>query len=30
MENVTHLCHCAEEATQCHRFLLRELIERET
>lgn len=28
-ENVTLLCHCAEEATECHRFLLRELIERE-
>ena len=29
-ENVTLLCHCAEDATQCHRFLLRKLIERET
>ena len=29
-ENVTLLCHCAEDATQCHRFLLRDLIERET
>lgn len=29
-ENVTLLCHCAEEATQCHRFLLQKLIERET
>jgi uncharacterized protein YeaO (DUF488 family) len=28
-QNVTLLCHCAEDATQCHRFLLRELIERE-
>ena len=28
-ENVTLLCHCAEDATQCHRFLLRDLIERE-
>lgn len=27
--NVTLLCHCAEETTECHRFLLRELIERE-
>lgn len=27
--NVTLLCHCAEDATQCHRFLLRELIEAE-
>ena len=27
--NVTLLCHCAEEAAECHRFLLRELIERE-
>lgn len=29
-ENVTLLCHCAEDATQCHRFLLRKLIERES
>ena len=29
-ENVTLLCHCAEDATQCHRFLLQKLIERET
>jgi uncharacterized protein YeaO (DUF488 family) len=29
-ENVTLLCHCAEDATQCHRFLLRDLIERES
>jgi len=28
-ENVTLLCHCAEEATECHRFLLQKLIERE-
>lgn len=28
-ENVTLLCHCAEDATQCHRFLLQKLIERE-
>jgi len=28
-ENVTLLCHCAEDAQQCHRFLLQELIERE-
>lgn len=28
--NVTLLCHCAEDATQCHRFLLRDLIARET
>jgi uncharacterized protein YeaO (DUF488 family) len=27
--NVTLLCHCAEDATQCHRFLLKELIEKE-
>jgi uncharacterized protein YeaO (DUF488 family) len=27
--NVTLLCHCAEDATQCHRFLLKKLIERE-
>ncbi|HRG54813.1 MAG TPA: DUF488 family protein [Lacunisphaera sp.] len=29
-ENVTLLCHCAEDATQCHRFLLQKLIERES
>ncbi|HET7534892.1 MAG TPA: DUF488 family protein [Candidatus Didemnitutus sp.] len=29
-ENVTLLCHCAEDATQCHRFLLQDLIGRET
>lgn len=29
-ENVTLLCHCAEDAKQCHRFLLQGLIERET
>ena len=28
-ENATLLCHCAEDATQCHRFLLQELINRE-
>ena len=28
--DVTLLCHCAEDATQCHRFLLRALIERES
>ena len=27
--NVTLLCHCAEDATECHRHLLRELILRE-
>lgn len=27
-ENVTLLCHCAEDTTQCHRFLLQKLIER--
>lgn len=26
---VTLLCHCAEDATECHRFLLQTLIERE-
>ncbi len=25
-QNVTLMCHCAEDATQCHRFLLRDLI----
>jgi len=29
-QNVTLLCHCAEDATQCHRFLLKELIEHES
>ena len=29
-ENVTLLCHCAEDATQCHRFLLQKLIDQET
>ncbi len=29
-ENVTLLCHCAEDTKQCHRFLLQKLIERET
>jgi uncharacterized protein YeaO (DUF488 family) len=29
-QNVTLLCHCAEDATQCHRFLLQDLIERES
>ncbi|MCX6954514.1 MAG: DUF488 family protein [Verrucomicrobia bacterium] len=28
-ENVTLLCHCAEDTTECHRFLLQKLIERE-
>lgn len=28
-ENVTLLCHCAEDAKECHRFLLQKLIERE-
>jgi uncharacterized protein YeaO (DUF488 family) len=28
-QNVTLLCHCAEDATQCHRFELQKLIERE-
>jgi uncharacterized protein YeaO (DUF488 family) len=27
--DVTLLCHCAEDATQCHRFLLWDLIEKE-
>jgi uncharacterized protein YeaO (DUF488 family) len=27
-ENVTMLCHCAENAKECHRFLLQDLIER--
>ena len=26
--NVTLMCHCAEDATQCHRFLLRDYIEK--
>jgi uncharacterized protein YeaO (DUF488 family) len=29
-QNVTLLCHCAEEAKECHRFELQKLIERET
>ena len=29
-ENVTLLCHCAEDAKECHRFLLQELIQRES
>jgi uncharacterized protein YeaO (DUF488 family) len=29
-QNVTLLCHCAEDARECHRHLLRELIERES
>ena len=29
-ENVTLLCHCAEDAKECHRFELQKLIERET
>jgi uncharacterized protein YeaO (DUF488 family) len=28
-ENVTLLCHCAEDAKECHRFELQKLIERE-
>lgn len=28
-ENVTLLCHCADDAKECHRFLLQKLIERE-
>ncbi len=28
--NVTLLCHCAEDAKHCHRFVLQELILRET
>ncbi len=28
-QNVTLLCHCAEDTEHCHRFLLQELIERE-
>lgn len=28
-QNVTLLCHCAEDATQCHRFELQKLIEKE-
>ena len=27
-QNVTLMCHCAEDATQCHRFLLRETIDK--
>jgi uncharacterized protein YeaO (DUF488 family) len=29
-QDVTLLCHCAEDAKQCHRFELQKLIERET
>jgi uncharacterized protein YeaO (DUF488 family) len=29
-QNVTLLCHCAEDAKECHRFLLQDLIERES
>ncbi len=29
-ENVTLLCHCAEDAKECHRFELQKLIARET
>ena len=29
-QNVTLLCHCAEDAKECHRFELQKLIERET
>jgi uncharacterized protein YeaO (DUF488 family) len=25
-QNVTLMCHCAEDATHCHRFLLRDII----
>jgi uncharacterized protein YeaO (DUF488 family) len=28
-ENITLLCHCAEDTKECHRFLLRDLIARE-
>lgn len=28
-QHVTLLCHCAEDATQCHRFILHDLIQRE-
>jgi len=28
-ENVTLLCHCAEDAKECHRFELQKLIERD-
>ena len=27
-QNVTLMCHCAEDATQCHRFLLKETIDK--
>jgi uncharacterized protein YeaO (DUF488 family) len=27
---VTLLCHCAEDASQCHRFLLQKMLERAT
>jgi uncharacterized protein YeaO (DUF488 family) len=29
-ENITLLCHCAEDVRECHRFLLQKLIERES
>ncbi|HVT72257.1 MAG TPA: DUF488 family protein [Lacunisphaera sp.] len=29
-DNVTLLCHCAEDAAHCHRFLLQDLVARET
>jgi uncharacterized protein YeaO (DUF488 family) len=29
-EHVTLLCHCAEDAKECHRFLLQDLIKRES
>ena len=29
LETVTLLCHCAEDAKQCHRFELQKLIARE-
>ncbi len=28
--NVTLLCHCADDAKECHRFLLQDLIGRES
>jgi uncharacterized protein YeaO (DUF488 family) len=28
-QNVTLLCHCAEDAKECHRFLLQKLIAHE-
>ena len=29
-QDVTLLCHCPEDTKECHRFILQELIERET